>query len=341
VRGKALLYAYCAERRVPHRRLGKLVVATDPGQRDALAAIAIRARACGVDDLETLEANEVARLEPTVACVAALWSPSSGIVDSYALMLSLLADAEAAGATLALSSRVTRGAIGSDGRFTLHVASGDEATHGPYERRVGPPDADNGACGDDVACADATTPAHVPTFEIDATTVVNCASLDASRVARAIDGLPPDSIPETYLVKGSYFALQGRSPWSHLVYPLPEPGGLGIHVTLDLDGHARFGPDVEWPEPGHPLDYAVDARRAGSFAASIRRYWPGLPEDALAPAYAGLRPRISARGEPLADFAIVGPDDHGVADLVNLFGIESPGLTASLAIGEHVARLLA
>jgi L-2-hydroxyglutarate oxidase LhgO len=234
-----------------------------------------------------------------------LWSPSTGIVDSHALMLALLADAEAAGATLALTSRVADGEATSDGIALRVVAAGDDP------------------------------------FTIEASCVVNCASLDASRIARSINGVPPDTVPDTHLVKGNYFTLNARAPFSHLVYPVPGPGSLGIHLALDLAGQARFGPDVEWLEPGAALDYEVDERRANAFAASIRRYWPRLPDDALAPAYAGIRPRLSAPGQPLVDFDFRGPGDHGVAGLVNLFGIESPGLTSSLAIAEHVVGMLA
>ncbi len=303
VGGKALMYAFCAERHVPHRRIGKLVVATDDAQRGALDRVLANARASGVDDLEAMDASQVAALEPAIRCVAALWCPSTGIVDSHALMLALLADAEAHGATLALSSRVVGGAVAGDG-LALRVASDD---------------------------ADA--------FALQARLVVNCASLGATRVARAIDGVPAASIPEIHYAKGSYFSLTGRSPFRHLIYPLPVGGGLGVHVTPDLGGQAKFGPDIEWLPPDAPLDFNVDPVRVDAFIDVIRRYWPALPDDALAPAYAGIRPKLSGPGEAAADFMIAGPADHGVAGLINLFGIDSPGLTSSLAIAEHVAAL--
>ena len=305
VRGKALMYAYCAARHVPHRRIGKLVVATDAAQLGKLAHVIDNARDSGVDDLEAIDAAEAARREPAIACVAAAWCPSTGIVDSHALMLTLLADAEAHGATLALSSRIDGGSVVADGVALRITSDGEE------------------------------------TLALTADLVVNCASLDATRIARAIDGVPPESIPTIHLAKGSYFSLTGRSPFRHLIYPLPEPGGLGVHVTPDLGGQAKFGPDVEWLPAGAPLDFTVEPRRADSFYEVVRRYWPALPDGALAPAYSGIRPKLSGPTDPAADFMIAGPADHGVAGLVNLFGIDSPGLTSSLAIGEYVAALIA
>jgi len=305
VRGKELMYAFCAERHVAHRRIGKLVVATDDAQLGKLAHVIDNARDSGVDDLEPIDAAEAARREPAVSCVAAVWCPSTGIVDSHALMLALLADAEAHGATLALSSRIDGGTVVDDG-IALRVASAGEET-----------------------------------LTLTASLVVNCASLDATRIARAIDGLPAAGIPTIHLAKGSYFSLTGRSPFRHLIYPLPEPGGLGVHVTPDLGGQAKFGPDVEWLPPDAPLDFTVDPARADSFYAVVRRYWPALPDGALAPSYAGIRPKLSGPRDPAADFMIAGPAEHGVSGLVNLFGIDSPGLTSSMAIGEHVAALVA
>lgn len=303
VRGKHLMYAFCEERHVQYRRIGKLVVATDDGQRDALDHVIVNARASGVDDLEWIDARGAAEREPAVACVAAVWCPSTGIVDSHALMLALLADAEAHGATLALSSRVEGGSVTGEGT-TLRVASSGES------------------------------------IELRAALVVNCAGLGAVRVARGIAGLQASAVPQIHLAKGNYFSLTGRAPFRHLIYPLPEPGGLGIHVTPDLAGRAKFGPDVEWLADDAAIDYRVDEGRASQFAQTIRRYWPDLPDGALSPSYAGVRPKLSGRGDPAADFMISGPDDHGVAGLVNLFGIDSPGLTSSMAIAEHVTALV-
>ncbi len=303
VQGKELMYAFCAERHVPHSRIGKLVVATDHAQLASLDHVLENARASGVDDLEALDASEAAQLEPALRCIAALWCPSTGIVDSHALMLALLADAEAHGATLALSSRVVGGAVRDEG-VELHVACDDEDA-----------------------------------FALEARWVVNCAGLDATRIARAIAGVPPASIPVNHFAKGNYFSLVGRAPFTHLIYPLPTTGGLGVHVTPDLGGQAKFGPDVEWIAPDAPFDFDVDPGRVDTFVDVIRRYWPALPDDALAPAYAGIRPKLSGPGDPPADFMIAGPDVHGVPGLVNLFGIDSPGLTSSLAIAEHVAAI--
>ena len=305
VRGRALLYDYCAARGIAHRRCGKLVVATRAGQEEALGALAQRGHANGVDDLRLLSAGAAQRLEPSLACTAALLSPSTGIVDSHALMLTLLGDAENAGALLAVDTPVAGGAVcRADG--TILLETGGAAP-----------------------------------LRLAAATVVNAAGLGATAVAAALRGLPPAAQPAMRMAKGSYFRLAARAPFAHLVYPLPEPGGLGVHLTLDLAGQVRFGPDVEWlpaaaPEP----DYRVEPARAARFYAEIRRYWPDLPDGALAPDYAGVRPKLGDPDEPPTDFRINGPAQHGVAGLVNLFGIESPGLTSALAIGEHVAALL-
>lgn len=297
VAGRELLYAFCREHGVAHRRCGKLIVASDESQVAALGPIHATARANGVE-LERLSGAEACALEPQLRCTAALHSPLSGIVDAHALMLTLLGQAESRGALLACDSAVTRVALRADG-FLIAV---------------------NGAPG-----------------TLHARTVVNSAGLSAPPVARLMEGFPAERVPPAYFVKGSYFALSGHAPFARLIYPLPEPDALGVHLTLDLAGRARFGPDVEWL--GEP-DYSVDAARAAGFYRAIRAWWPALPDAALAPAYAGIRPKITARGEPAADFRIDGPAAHGVHGLVHLFGIESPGLTASLAIAEHVATLL-
>ena len=307
LRGRELLYAWCRQRGIGHRRCGKLIVATDEVQRAGLAALAQRARDNGVDDLRPLERAEALTLEPALHCVAALLSPSTGIIDSHAFLLSLLGDAEAHGATLATSSAVTGLRIVDEG-IEICV-NGDNA---PLLR---------------------------------ARRVVNAAGLHAPALARGMQGFPPDQVPEVHFAKGSYFSLDGRAPFSHLIYPLPPPGGLGVHLTLDLAGQARFGPDVEWLEPGQSIDaasrYAVDPARAVSFYQAIRDWWPGLRQGQLTSGYAGIRPKLSGPGEPAADFRIDGPETHGVPGLVNLFGIESPGLTAALAIAERVGELAA
>lgn len=300
VRGRELLYAYCAARGVAHRRCGKLIVATDPSQHDALERIAHTAHANGVDDLERRVPRDVAAHMPGIAWSRALWSPSTGIVDSHALMLALLGDAQAHGALLALHSAVIGGRARDDA-IELDVRD------------------DSGS-----------------SVRLHASLVINAAGLDAQRVAASIEGMPARSIPAQRLAKGNYFALNAPSPAACLVYPVPEPGGLGVHLTIDLAGRAKFGPDVEWLAPDAPRDYRVDGARAERFAAAIRRYWPDLPDDALAPAYAGIRPKLD---DPAGagDFVFAGPRDHGVAGLVHLFGIESPGLTSALAIGEMLA----
>lgn len=295
VAGRELLYQYCKRYQIPHERCGKLIVATDPQQESELAKIQQRALANGVQDLEWLGADQVAELEPAVRASSALLSPSTGIVDSHALMLSLLGQAESAGAQLVLDTHV-------DGLS-------------PRGRKV------------DVQLeADALV--------LEAGCVVNAAghgAVDLANSASAAFQLAPA------LARGHYFVLAGRSPFSRLIYPVPEPGGLGVHLTLDLQHHARFGPDVEWVEEH---DYRVDPSRVANFYRAIRSYWPALQDGALQPGYAGIRPKIRVNGELHTDFLIQHGDDHGVAGLVNLLGIESPGLTASLAIAEYVHELL-
>jgi L-2-hydroxyglutarate oxidase LhgO len=304
VRGRELLYAYCAAHGIAHRRCGKLIVATEPAQEPALMALRRRAEACGVTDLQWLDATQVRTLEPALHCCAALLSPSTGIVDSHGLMLSLRGEAEAQGAMLALKSPLQQ---------LQRVAEG-------YELDVG---------------------GEVP-MRLRACCVVNSAGLHAVQLAARFEGLPPMPLPQTHWARGHYFACPGRPAFSRLIYPMPDEAGLGVHVTLDLGGQMRFGPDVQWIPPAErgAEDYRVDPARAAPFADAIRRYWPALPDGALQPAYAGIRPKLSGAGEPASDFIIAGPSMHGVAGLVNLFGIESPGLTASLAIGEYVAELL-
>jgi L-2-hydroxyglutarate oxidase LhgO len=298
VAGRAQLYDYCERRGIGRRRCGKLIVATSPAQLPELEAIARGAALNGVDDLRVLEAAEAKSLEPELACAGALLSPSTGVIDSHGYMLSLLGEAEANGAVLALNTRATAIRPGPEG---LAIAFGEAAEP-----------------------------------QLRARLVVNAAGLHASALAAAVEGLAPEFAPRTFYAKGSYFTLSGRSPFSRLIYPVPEPGGLGVHLTLDLAGQARFGPDVEWVE--RP-DYRVDAGRAGRFYTAVRTWWPGLEEGRLAPAYAGVRPKLSGPGEPAADFRIDGPSEHGVRGLINLFGVESPGLTASLALAGEVAAI--
>jgi L-2-hydroxyglutarate oxidase LhgO len=305
LRGRNLLYPYCAAHGVEHRRCGKLIVATREEDRARLDAIAARARACGVDDLRPLTRAEALAMEPALECASALWSPSTGIVDSHGTMTALLGDAERAGAVLALLTPLVEARRAGRG---WRVVTG-------------------GADG----------------LELETRWLVNAAGLQAQAIAARMHGFPPAAVPPLHLAKGSYFALRGRSPFSRLIYPTPSDGGLGVHLTLDLGGQARFGPDVEWLAETDParIDYAVDSTRAAAFASDIRRYWPGLGDDALVPAYSGVRPKLSGPGEAAADFHIAGPAEHGCPGVVQLFGIESPGLTASLAIGEAVLRCVA
>jgi L-2-hydroxyglutarate oxidase LhgO len=299
VQGRELLYAYCAERGVPHRRCGKLIVATAPGQVPALQGIQARARANGVTDLQWLDAAAAQALEPALQCVAALHSPSTGIVDSHALMLALQGDLEHAGGLVALNAALADARVTPQG---LHLRAADGTV-------------------------------------LLARTVVNAAGLGAPGLARRFAGLEARHVPTPYYAKGNYFTLAGRAPFSRLVYPAPEAAGLGVHLTLDMGGQARFGPDVQWVDS--PDDLQVDPARGDAFYAEVRKYWPGLKDGALVPGYAGMRPKITAPGEPAADFVVQGPAVHGVPGLVNLFGIESPGLTSSLAIGAHVAAVAA
>jgi L-2-hydroxyglutarate oxidase LhgO len=300
VAGKEKLYAYCAARGIPHRRLGKLIVASTEAEIPVVEAVRERALANGVSDLVWLDGAALRALEPALACVGAFLSPSTGIIDSHALMLAFEAELEAAGGLVVLRAPVLAGRVTERG-FALEIGGSEPMT---------------------LACR----------------TLVNSAGLRAPSLARAIAGIPAASIPPAYFCRGVYFTLAGRSPFRHLVYPVPEAAGLGVHLTLDLAGQARFGPDVEWIDG---IDYSVDPRRGERFYAAIRRYWPGLADGRLQPGYAGIRPKISPPGAPAADFLIQGPAEHGVPCLVNLYGIESPGLTASLAIAEQVAALLA
>lgn len=298
VQGRDMLYTYCAERGVPLRRCGKLLVATSEAQRAGLQSIRSRAQANGVLDLQWLTREQAQSLEPALHCVAALHSPSTGIVDSHALMLSLQGDLEHAGGLVVLNSPLALADCASDAI--------------------------------DLIAEDGT--------RLQARTVVNAAGLRAPGLAARFAGLNAAHVPAAHYAKGNYFTLVGKAPFSRLIYPVPEAAGLGVHLTLDLAGQAKFGPDVQWVDS--PDDLLVDPARGDAFYAEVRKYWPGLRDGALAPGYAGIRPKIHGADAPAADFVIQGPSVHGVPGLVNLFGIESPGLTSALAIAEHVAMLV-
>jgi L-2-hydroxyglutarate oxidase LhgO len=298
VRGREMLYDYCAVRGVSHQRCGKLLVATAKNQLPQLHAIEARGKENGVLDLIRMSGVEAEALEPALTCVEAVFSPQTGIVDCHQLLLALQGDAENGGAVCAFHAPVE--SIDSrNGRFIVTVGGASPTT-------------------------------------LSAACVVNSAGLHANALARKIRGLDPRHVPPLYLARGNYFSMSGRAPFSRLIYPMPNDAGLGVHLTIDLGGQARFGPDVEWVDT---IGYDVDPCRADSFYAAIREYWPALPDGALQPAYAGVRPKLSGPGEPAADFVIQGPAAHGVRGLVNLFGIESPGLTASLAIAQRVCEV--
>ena len=296
VAGKHALYRYCEDHGVPHRRCGKLIVATAENENAKLTSIRSHAETNGVDDLQMLSGAEARALEPALNCTGALLSPSTGIVDSHAFMLALRGEIEDAGGALAFHAPLKRAKIVPEG-FEVEIGGDSPMT---LQCRV----------------------------------LVNSAGLAAPAIARAIDGMPSDRIPTTYYAKGNYFSCSARAPFARLIYPVPEPGGLGVHLTIDLGGQAKFGPDVEWIDE---IDYAVDPARAERFYPAIRRYWPTLPDGALTPSYSGIRPKIVPPAVARQDFVIQGPQNHGVAGLINLFGIESPGLTSSLAIADDVA----
>lgn len=299
IEGKRFLYRYCAERGVPHERCGKLIVATSEDQLATLATIRENAAELGMPDLEPWTAEEARALEPELRCTGALWSPTTGIIDSHGLMLAFLADAEAHGAVVAFETPLERAEV-TPGGILLETGGAEP-------------------------------------MRLLARYLVNSAGLWAPQLARRITGLDPATVPTPYYCKGNYYTLLGRSPFRRLIYPVPERAGLGVHVTIDLAHRCRFGPDTEWIER---IDYDVDPARAAVFYAEVRKYWPGLPDGALTPGYAGIRPKLDPAGSPARDFRIDGPEAHGVAGLVNLFGIESPGLTASWPIAREAARRL-
>ncbi|WP_188612476.1 NAD(P)/FAD-dependent oxidoreductase [Chelatococcus reniformis] len=297
VAGRRLMYAFCASHGVPHAKCGKLIVATSQEEVTKITAIHTQGLANGVEGLEWLDAAHLRVLEPELACVGALVSHETGIVDSHALMLALQGELEDQGGALALATPIEW--LRPDSHGWLVGFGGNDGGTMAFEA------------------------------------VVNAAGLGAPALAAATEGYPPGRVPRLTLAKGNYFGFAGKAPFARLIYPAPVDGGLGVHLTLDLAGRVRFGPDVEWIDQP---DYRVDPARAELFYAAIRRYWPGLPDGALLPDYAGIRPKLTGRGEPAADFIIEGPADHGLPGLVNLFGLESPGLTSSLSIADDVAR---
>ena len=300
VEGRKMLYAYCAEKGVAHKRIGKLIVATSQDEIAKLDDILSKARINGVDDMELLSAAQAQALEPALFCTAALHSPSTGIIDSHGLMLAYQGDAENAGAQCVFHTPLLSGEVRREGGFTLQFGGSDA-------------------------------------MQLSCNVLINASGLHAPTLARTIRDIPAASIPTEYLCKGSYFTLQGKAPFTRLIYPTPHHAGLGVHLTLDLGGQAKFGPDTEWIDK---VDYDIDANRCADFYEAVRTYWPGMPDASLSPGYTGIRPKVSGPHEPAADFMIVGPATHGVPGLVNLFGIESPGLTSSLAIAqETLARL--
>ncbi len=298
VKGRAMLYDYCAVRGVGHQRCGKMLVATSEDQREQLYSVILKAASNGVHDLVLLTREQALAMEPQLQCVAAVYSPSTGIIDSHALMLAYQGDLENAGGMVVFNTPLVRAQVVGSG-IELHAQDGTE---------------------------------------LIANSVVNAAGLFAPELALRFEGLAPQHIPPAYFCKGNYFTLSGRSPFSRLIYPVPQAAGLGVHLTIDLGGQAKFGPDVEWVDSAD--DLVVDPARGDAFYAEVRKYWPGLPEGSLIAGYAGMRPKIAGPHEASKDFMIQGPEQHSVQGLVNLFGIESPGLTSSLAIAERVAELL-
>ena len=298
VNGRVALYGYAREHGIPHRKCGKLIVAVSEDDQKKLAAIRERAALNGVQ-LDLLSGAEARALEPNLNCTGALLSPETGIIDSHAYMLALQGDAEAGSAFIAFHSPLERAAATGYG-FALDVGGASPTS-------------------------------------IETRLLINAAGLSAPQVAGKIDAMPAHLVPKAFFAKGNYFSCTTRAPFSRLIYPVPEPGGLGVHLTLDLAGQARFGPDVEWVDH---IDYAVDPARAERFYPAIRRYWPALPDGALIPAYSGIRPKIVPPEIAVQDFVIQGPSEHGIAGLINLFGIESPGLTASLSIASQVGAIV-
>jgi L-2-hydroxyglutarate oxidase LhgO len=297
--GRNALYRYCAEHAVNHRRIGKVIAACDESELAGLEKYRQQAEVNGCDDLRMLTQQELAEMEPEVRCVAGFLSPSTGIIDAHGLMLAYLGDLESHGGALALRSPVLSGRLSGEGM--LLEVGGQES------------------------------------MSLLCRTVVNSAGFNAQAVARSFEGLAPASVPPTYYAIGHYYTLSGKAPFNRLIYPVARQDWLGVHVTIDLGGQVKFGPDFGWIDR---IDYRFDESREAAFYKAIRRYYPGLKDAALQPGYTGIRPKIHGPGEPAPDFVIQGPRDHGIRGLVNLYGIESPGLTSSLAIGDYVVGLL-
>ena len=308
VEGNRLLYEYCRTHQVATQPYGKLIVAADETQMDDLQAIFYKAQGNGVPSIKMITGDEAMTLEPKLKCVAAILSSSTGIVDSHGYMLSLLGGFEDAGGMIAYQSPlISAKSIGSN-------------AEGGYELDIGGSDA----------------------MQIQTKLLINCAGISAPAIAQKIEGLKQAQIPRAYFAKGNYFSLSGKSPFSRLIYPIPEPGGLGVHLTLDMGGQAKFGPDVEWLDidSEERINYTVDPKRAEGFYAAIRRYWPGLQDGALQPDYSGVRAKVAPPNAPAGDFCFDGPSNHGLHGLYNLYGFESPGLTSSLAIAKHLQGLI-
>ena len=298
-RARRMLYDFCASHGVPHRKCGKLVVATNDAEIARLEDIFRQAQVNGCEGVEITDGAAVRKIEPEVSCVAAMRSPETGIIDSHRYMLALHGDLEDYGGVVAFNTPIKR---------LVRIGEGWEVHFGGADPQ---------------------------SLTVDA--VINAAGLGAQKLGRATEGYPPERVPRLVLAKGNYFSYAGRPVFSRLVYPVPIPGGLGVHVTLDLAGRMRFGPDVEWIEHEN---YEVDPGRAAAFSARIRDYWPGLPDNSLVPDYAGIRPKLSGKGEAAVDFVIDAPKDHGAPGLVQLFGIESPGLTSALSLAQDVVGYL-
>ena len=308
VEGNRLLYEYCRSHQVATQPYGKLIVASDETQIDDLQAILYKAQNNGVPEIKMISGDEAKALESNLRCVAAILSSTTGIVDSHGYMLSLLGGFEDAGGMVAYQSPLISA-----------KPIGDNA-EGGYQLEIG------GADG----------------MQIQTKLLINCAGMSAPAIAQKIEGLKKDQIPKAYFAKGNYFSLSGKSPFRHLIYPIPEPGGLGVHLTLDMGGQAKFGPDVEWLDidAEEQIDYTVNPKRGDDFYEAVRRYWPDLKDKSLQPDYSGIRAKIVPPNAPAGDFCFIGPQEHGLQGLYNLYGFESPGLTSSLAIAKYLEGLI-